>query len=229
MSLRFDLSVDAERETGMDEAARSIQRGRLVVLPTDTVYGVGCDAFNPTAVQRLLDAKGRGRDMPPPVLIAAASTLEALAADVPNWLRAMTAELWPGPLTVLCRAQPSLDWDLGDTHGTVAVRVPDDEVAREVLLASGPLAVSSANLTGEPPATTIDDAERMLGESVAVFLDAGPSSGGVASTILDITAGTPRILREGPLGLDVLHRFNNTIEPAPGGDAGPPAAGVHGA
>jgi tRNA threonylcarbamoyl adenosine modification protein (Sua5/YciO/YrdC/YwlC family) len=150
--------------------------------------------------------------MPPPVLIATSGTLEALAVDVPGWLRSMTAELWPGPLTVVCRAQPSLDWDLGDTHGTVAVRVPDDEVARAVLLESGPLAVSSANRTGEPAAMSVDDAERMLGESVAIYLDAGRSAGGVASTILDVTVATPRLLRPGPIGLDVLHRFNNTIE-----------------
>jgi tRNA threonylcarbamoyl adenosine modification protein (Sua5/YciO/YrdC/YwlC family) len=159
-----------------------------------------------------MGAKGRGREMPPPVLIGAPATLEALASEVPTWLRAMTAELWPGPLTVICREQPSLNWDLGETRQTVAVRVPDHDVALAVLKATGPLAVSSANLTGEPAATTIDDAERMLGDAVAVYLDAGTSPGGVASTILDVTSATPRILREGPIGLDVLHRFNNTIE-----------------
>jgi tRNA A37 threonylcarbamoyladenosine synthetase subunit TsaC/SUA5/YrdC len=94
----------------------------------------------------------------------------------------------------------------------VAVRVPNHDVALAVLKATGPLAVSSANLTGEPAATTIDEAERMLGDAVAVYLDAGTSPGGVASTILDVTAPTPRILRDGPVGIDVLHRFNNTIE-----------------
>jgi L-threonylcarbamoyladenylate synthase len=148
------------------------------------------------------------------VLIGSPATLEALAAEVPSWLRAMTSELWPGPLTVICREQASLDWDLGDTRQTVAVRVPDDQVALSVLKATGPLAVSSANRTGEPPALTIDDAERMLGQAVAVYLDGGPSLGGVASTILDVTVPTPRVLRMGPIGLDVLHRFNNTIEMA---------------
>jgi tRNA threonylcarbamoyl adenosine modification protein (Sua5/YciO/YrdC/YwlC family) len=210
--MRFDCSNPEERDRGVEAAVSAIAAGELVVLPTDTVYGLGADAFSPAAVERLVTAKGRDRTMPPPVLIAVPGTLEALAVDVPSWLRALTAELWPGPLTVVCRAQPSLDWDLGDTHGTVAVRVPADDVARSVLLESGPLAVSSANLTGEPAAVSIDDAERMLGESVAVYLDAGPSAGGVASTILDVTASTPRILRPGPIGLDVLHRFNNTIE-----------------
>lgn len=210
--MRFDCSNPADRAAGIDAATAAIAAGDLVVLPTDTVYGLAADAFSADAVQRLMGAKGRGREMPPPVLIGAPATLEALASEVPTWLRAMTAELWPGPLTVICREQPSLNWDLGETRQTVAVRVPDHDVALAVLKATGPLAVSSANLTGEPAATTIDDAERMLGDAVAVYLDAGTSPGGVASTILDVTSATPRILREGPIGLDVLHRFNNTIE-----------------
>jgi len=210
--MRFDCSNPADRAAGIDAATAAIAAGDLVVLPTDTVYGLAADAFSADAVQRLVSAKGRGREMPPPVLIGAPATLEALAAEVPVWLRAMTAELWPGPLTVICREQPSLDWDLGETRQTVAVRVPNHDVALAVLKATGPLAVSSANLTGEPAATTIDEAERMLGDAVAVYLDAGTSPGGVASTILDVTAPTPRILRDGPVGIDVLHRFNNTIE-----------------
>jgi len=210
--MRFDCSNPADRAAGIDAATVAIAAGDLVVLPTDTVYGLAADAFSADAVQRLVAAKGRGREMPPPVLIGAPATLEALAIDVPTWLRAMTAELWPGPLTVICREQPSLNWDLGETRSTVAVRVPNDDVALALLKATGPLAVSSANLTGEPAATTVDDAERMLGDTVAIYLDAGTSPGGVASTILDVTAPTPRILRDGPIGLDVLHRFNNTIE-----------------
>ena len=210
--MRFDCSRPADRDAGIDAATAAIAAGDLVVLPTDTVYGLAADAFSADAVKRLVEAKGRGREMPPPVLIGSPATLEALAVEVPTWLRAMTAELWPGPLTVICREQPSLNWDLGETRQTVAIRVPDDDVALAVLKSTGPLAVSSANLTGEPAATTVDDAERMLGDAVAVYLDAGTSPGGVASTILDVTAATPRILREGPIGLEVLHRFNNTIE-----------------
>lgn len=210
--MRFDCSNPTDRAAGIDAATAAIAAGELVVLPTDTVYGLAADAFSADAVQRLFDAKGRGREMPPPVLIGAPATLEALAIDVPTWLRAMTAELWPGPLTVVCREQPSLNWDLGENRQTVAVRVPDHDVTLAVLKATGPLAVSSANLSGEPAATTIEDAERMLGDAVAVYLDAGTSPGGVASTILDVTVPTPRVLREGPIGLETLHRFNNTIE-----------------
>ncbi len=212
MSLRFDLSVDAERETGMDEAARTVQRGRLVVLPTDTVYGVGCDAFNPSAVQRLLDAKGRGREMPPPVLVSAKTTLDALAVDVPDWARALVDELWPGPLTLVLHQQSSLQWDLGETRGTVAVRMPDHDAALELLARTGPLAVSSANLSGEPAATDADEAERMLGEAVRVVLDGGPTPGAVASTIVDCTGPQGRLLRGGVVPLATLNEVVAPME-----------------
>lgn len=213
MTTTFDCSDDERRTAGIDAAARALDDGGLVVLPTDTVYGIAADAFSPAAVQRLLDAKGRGRDMPPPVLVGAPTTLEALAADLPGWLRTMTQTLWPGPLTIVCRQQPSLSWDLGDTHHTVAVRMPDDPVALSLLKQTGPLAVSSANTSGDPAATTVADAERMLGDLVEVYLDGGPSRGGTASTIVDVTGSTPRVLREGPVTLEQLHEFNNTVEP----------------
>jgi L-threonylcarbamoyladenylate synthase len=225
--VRFDCAVESELEAGLQAAQAAIERGELVVIPTDTVYGLAADAFSPEAVQRLLDAKARTRQMPPPVLVGAPTTLEALASDIPSWLRTMTHSLWPGPLTVICRQQPSLSWDLGDTHQTVAVRMPDDKTALALLKVTGPLAVSSANITGEPAAETIDDAERMLEEDVAVYLDGGPSRSGVPSTILDTTSAVPRVLRQGSIDLARLHEFNNTIEPAetPGADAGQRAAG----
>jgi len=217
--VRFDCSDDAQLDRGLSTAKEAIDDGGLVVLPTDTVYGLAADAFSAKAVTALLAAKGRSRQMPPPVLVGAPTTIEALVADVPSWLRTMTAALWPGPLTVVCHQQASLSWDLGETHNTVAVRMPDDPVALALLKHTGPLAVSSANLTGEPAALTVDDAERMLGDTVAVYLDHGPSRGGVASTILDVTGSLPRILREGPIDLATLHQFNNTIEPFDGTSA----------
>lgn len=201
----------ASRDDGIAAARESLTAGDLVVLPTDTVYGVGADAFSPTAVRGLLEAKGRGRQMPPPVLVGAPTTLDALAAEVPDWLRRMTTELWPGPLTVIVPQQASLSWDLGETRGTVAVRMPDHPVALDLLTGTGPLAVSSANVTGQPAATTVEAAREMLGDSVSVYLDAGPSASGVPSTILDVTGPTPRILRRGALGPADLHVFNNTI------------------
>jgi tRNA threonylcarbamoyl adenosine modification protein (Sua5/YciO/YrdC/YwlC family) len=204
VSTRYDLSDPESREAGLAAAVGAVRRGLLVVLPTDTVYGIGVDAFDADGIQRLLDAKGRGRDMPPPVLVSASTTLEALASDLPGWVEGLTEHFWPGPLTIVCRQQPSLRWDLGETRGTVAVRMPDDEAALDLLGRTGPLAVSSANATGEPAATNADEAVRMLGEWVEVVLDDGPSPGTLASTILDCTGMRPRILRAGALTTEEL-------------------------
>lgn len=227
MSRRYDLSDPEEREAGVVAAVAAVRRGQLVVLPTDTVYGIGVDAFDAEGVQRLLDAKGRGRDMPPPVLISANTTLMALASDLPGWLDGLIESYWPGPLTIVCRQQPSLRWDLGETRGTVAVRMPDDPNALELLGRTGPLAVSSANLTGEPAATDADAAERMLGDAVEVLLDGGPTAGSVASTILDCTGSRPRILREGVIATDELARVLSGLgaELDRGADAAAPADG----
>ena len=204
MSRRFSCLDPEDRERGIEAAVVAVQRGALVVLPTDTVYGVAADAFQPEAVRLLLRAKGRGRDMPPPVLVSAPTTLEALATDVPPPGRALADKYWPGPLTLVCHHQPSLRWDLGDTRGTVAVRMPDQPHALSLLERTGPLAVSSANRTGRPAATTVQEAEEMLSESVEVYLDAGPSPGGRPSTIVDATVDPPRVLRLGAIGLDEL-------------------------
>jgi len=177
---RVYACADAVRRAdGLDAAVLAIRAGKLTVLPTDTVYGLAADAFDAGAVRRLLRGKGRGREMPPPVLIAAVSTLDALASSVPTYAKDMVAELWPGPLTLICTQQPSLTWDLGDARGTVAVRMPDHPLALELLSRHGPLAVSSANITGRPPATTCDEAVDQLGNAVAVYLDDGPAGEGV--------------------------------------------------
>jgi len=210
VSERYPTQTPDEREEAVEAASLAVQRGDLVVLPTDTVYGVGADAFDPAAVRGLLAAKGRGRDMPPPVLVSAVTTLDALATRVPAYARALVEAFWPGPLTVVCHQQTSLQWDLGDTRGTVAVRMPDHEVALEVLERTGPLAVSSANKTGMPAATDADRAEEMLGDEVAVIVDAGDSPGGEASTIVDCTGPQGRVLRRGALSLE---RLNEVLEP----------------
>ncbi|WP_430868598.1 L-threonylcarbamoyladenylate synthase [Demequina aurantiaca] len=186
----------------LDAAVHAVQRGEVVVLPTDTVYGVAADAFAPDGVTAVLAAKGRGRQMPPPVLIPDIRTVDGLAREVPPYARALMERFWPGPLTVIVLAQPSLAWDLGDTHGTVALRVPDHPAARALLSRTGPLAVTSANRTGHPAATTAADAQEQLGAAVAVYLDGGPSPLGEASTIVDATnpAGL-RIVRDGGVSL----------------------------
>ncbi|MBN9238245.1 MAG: threonylcarbamoyl-AMP synthase [Micrococcales bacterium 70-64] len=204
----YDCSVDAELLTGMRLARTAIGRGDLVVIPTDTVYGVAADAFSPEAVQKLIDAKGRTRQSPPPVLIPGIPTLDALAEVVPDEVRQLVAAFWPGGLTVILPARSSLQWDLGETRGTVALRMPSSRIALELLSETGPLAVSSANLTGQPAATTAQEAERMLGDSVALYLDDGPG-GTLASTIVDATGllapeGKLRIVRDGVITADQI-------------------------
>jgi tRNA threonylcarbamoyl adenosine modification protein (Sua5/YciO/YrdC/YwlC family) len=202
----MDCTDPATSGPAIDQAVHALARGELVVLPTDTVYGVGCDAFDAAAVARLLAAKGRGRQMPPPVLVGDARTLDGLAADVPPVVRDLVAAFWPGALTVICRAQPSLAWDLGETRGTVALRMPDSAAALSLLRRTGPLAVTSANLTGRPAAVSVDEARAQLGASVAVYLDGGPAPGGTASTIVDATGSRPRVVRSGAIGLAELRR-----------------------
>lgn len=211
MTQRFLTSEPDERDAGLTAAALAIQGGELIVIPTDTVYGIAADAFSPYSVGNLLVAKGRGREMPPPVLVSAATTLDALATAVPTYARELVDALWPGPLTLVCRQQTSLQWDLGDTRGTVAVRMPDNEVALELLSRTGPLAVSSANVTGQPAATSADAADEMLGPSVAVILDDGPTPGPVPSTIVDVTGPQGRVLRTGALPLDRLNEIVASI------------------
>jgi tRNA threonylcarbamoyl adenosine modification protein (Sua5/YciO/YrdC/YwlC family) len=201
---RFDMSVASERRVGIDQATDAVRRGELVVLPTDTVYGLGTDAFSPEAVAALLEAKGRGRDMPVPVLVGSPRTLDGIATGLSQAARDLVEAFWPGGLTVVARAQPSLQWDLGDTGGTVAVRMPLHPVAIELLQATGPMAVSSANISGRPPATTVDEAVEQLGESVSVYLDGGPSGDPVPSTIVDVSGDAPRLLRAGAVDEEAL-------------------------
>ncbi|MDN5744709.1 MAG: threonylcarbamoyl-AMP synthase, partial [Nocardioidaceae bacterium] len=158
-----------------------------------------------SAVTRLLAAKGRGREMPPPVLVGTRGTLDALAARMPDYVATLTQHFWPGALTVVCHQQPSLKWDLGETRGTVAVRMPDHELARALLDRTGPLAVSSANLTGHPPAVEAEAAFEMLSTMVTAVIDGGPASGGVASTIIDATGPRPRLLRAGAIAVADLN------------------------
>ncbi|RIQ37855.1 L-threonylcarbamoyladenylate synthase [Jiangella rhizosphaerae] len=203
MSPLYDCSDETKRQRGIAAAARAIRNGKLVVLPTDTVYGIGADAFTPEAVAALLQAKGRGRDLPVPVLVGSPATLGGVAIT-DKAIDALVDAFWPGGLTLICRQQPSLRWDLGDTGGTVAVRMPDHEVALEVLTTTGPLAVSSANVTGRPPARSAHDARDQLGDSVAVYLDAGETQSDTPSTIVDVSGPVPRVLRQGALGLAEL-------------------------
>jgi L-threonylcarbamoyladenylate synthase len=204
MSAWYDCADDAQRTEGLAAAETAVLRGELVVLPTDTVYGLGADAFSPEAVRRLLAAKGRGREMPPPVLVGTVRAASALVEDLGPFGQQLIDEFWPGGLTIVCRVARTLTWDLGDTRGTVAVRMPQDPIALALLAETGPMAVSSANLTGSPAANTADEARGQLAEAVAVYLDGGPRAGGVASTIVDLTGSQPRLLRRGAISIGKL-------------------------
>ncbi|ACQ79549.1 Sua5/YciO/YrdC/YwlC family protein [Beutenbergia cavernae DSM 12333] len=211
----LDCTDPDNREKSLDAAVEAVTHGGLIVLPTDTVYGIAADAFDKDAVAALLAAKGRGRQKPPPVLVGDHSTLDGLATDVPEVVRTLIERFWPGALTIIVRAQPSLTWDLGYTRGTVALRMPDDEIALDVLRRTGPLATSSANRTGRPAATTAAEAQEQLGARVGVYLDGGPARGGEASTIIDATGPTLSIVREGALSVEVLGEVAPELLPPP--------------
>ncbi|MER8224767.1 L-threonylcarbamoyladenylate synthase [Streptomyces sp. NPDC094143] len=214
MARRYDTNDATDRVTGLREAASAVRRGELVVLPTDTVYGIGADAFSSEAVSDLLQAKGRGRNMPTPVLIGSPNTLHGLVTDFSELAWELVDAFWPGALTLVARHQPSLQWDLGDTRGTVAVRMPLHPVAIELLTEVGPMAVSSANLTGHPAPENCDAAQGMLGDSVSVYLDGGPTPGNVPSSIVDVTREVPLLLRAGALSADELRKVVPDLEVA---------------
>lgn len=247
MSEIMSCGTQEELEAAVARAAEVAGDGECVVLPTDTVYGIGCDAFSAPGVQGLLGAKGRTREMPPPVLIARPEVMDALADEISDDARALARAFWPGALTIVCWARPSLGWDLGETHGTVALRVPDDAVTRAVLERVGPMAVSSANRTGMPAARTAEQAREMLQDRVALYLEAGPrpvrepaaGARDAASTIVDCTGETPVVLRHGAITLQRLrevvpavHGGGTEDAPAPtepGADPASAAPGTTGA
>ena len=211
MSTRYDCRNQAERAAGVEAAVGAARVGDLIVLPTDTVYGVGADAFIPAAVRTMLAAKGRGRNMPSPVLVGTTRAAAALVEDLGAFGQDLIDEFWPGPLTLVFRSSPTLLWDLGDTKGTVALRMPLHHIALDVLKQTGPLAVSSANRTGQPAATTADEAQQQLGETVSVYLDAGPCIDNPPSTILDLTGTIPTLLRAGAISVDRLRTVASVI------------------
>ena len=207
----YDCSLDTDLLTGMRLAKVSLGRSELVVLPTDTVYGIAADAFSADGVKALLAAKGRGPQSPPPVLIGTIQTMHALAETVPAIANKLAETFWPGALTMIFKAQGSLTWDLGETKGTVALRIPNNDVTLALLKEVGPLAVSSANLTGEPAAETIDEAENYFGKKVGVYLNGGASKSAKPSAILDLTDdGFVKVVRIGVLSLAQIKKAVGT-------------------
>lgn len=197
MATVYDCEDPATRPTALAAAAAAVRAGRLVVIPTDTVYGIGADAFDGRAVADLLAAKHRGPDVPLGVLVGSWSTIDGLVGSVPAVARDLVEAFWPGGLSLVLPHAPSLAWDLGTTRGTVMLRMPLHPVALELLREVGPMAQSSANVSGQAPATTAQEARDQLGDSVEVYLDGGVCATGVASTIVDLTGDAPRLRRVG--------------------------------
>ena len=202
----YDCRKASERDAAIKAAVSAVKAGDLVVMPTDTVYGLGADAFKSWSVEALLRAKQRGRDMAPPVLVGSRKALDGLTITVPTHVKDLVAAFWPGPLTVIMHYSPTLTWDLGDTDGTVAVRMPLHPVALEVLAETGPMAVSSANKSGQPPAVTAEQAKEQLGYSVQVYLEAGEFTDNIPSTIVDCSRDVPQVLRAGAVSLERLRQ-----------------------
>jgi L-threonylcarbamoyladenylate synthase len=222
MSQRFDCSDPAQLAEGLQEAQAALRRGQLVVMPTDTLYGIAAEAFDPVAVDRLLAAKGQGRDMPPPVMVGTVRAAIALVQELTEMGKDLIDEFWPGPLTLIFRSSPTLVWDIGETKGTVGVRMPLHHVALGLLKKTGPLVVTSARYAAAAAApTSVEAAEEQLGESVAVYLDGGPCTGDVPSTIVDLTGSVPRLLRPGVIPPDRLRE----VVPLVDGDAYAPDPG----
>lgn len=208
----FDCADPVARRAGLEAAAHAARSGNLVVMPTDTVYGIGADAFDAAAVRALLAAKGRGPDMPVPVLVGSWTTIDGLVMAVPPVARTLIEAFWPGGLSLVIEHAPSLSWDLGDAKGTVMVRMPLHPVALDLLRLVGPMAVSSANRSGSPAATTAADAAAQLGDDVSIYLEGGPSPIGVASTVIDLTSGVPRILRAGAVSVERIREVIGEVE-----------------
>lgn len=193
------VSLAADREAALTEAAKELDAGGAVVFPTDTVYGVGADAFNPEATARIFAAKRRERSLPLPVLVARPRQAWALCSEVPRTAQALVAAFWPGPLTLILPEAEGLSWDLGETKGGVAVRMPAHDDLLELIMMIGPVAATSANVSGRPTPRTVEDIAADLGDSVSLYLDGGPSAGDVPSTIVDLTRRRPKVVRDGAI------------------------------
>ncbi len=215
MIRKFSMNNEMERKDGITAAIAAAKRGDLVVLPTDTVYGLGTDAFSQKGPEKLLAAKGRDRNMPIPVLVGHVKALDGLAQRVDGVTKALAEAFWPGALTIVVKAQPTLRWDLGETNQTVALRMPLNPIAIELLNAVGPMAVSSANKTGQPAATNVDEAITQLGEEVTIYLDGGQTPGNVASTIVDVSSGEIKLLRQGAIPLEEIRLIVPNIQVLP--------------
>jgi tRNA threonylcarbamoyl adenosine modification protein (Sua5/YciO/YrdC/YwlC family) len=200
----YDCTLLAERERGVASAIETVKRGDLVVLPTDTLYGLGADAFKPWAVTNLLSAKGSEGTAFPPVLVGSRRTIDELTGNLPRVVEDLIEAFWPGALTLVVTHSASPGWDVAKTGGTIAVRMPLHPVALAVLRETGPMAVSGANRLGQPAPRTAKEAQDQLRYAISVYLEAGPSPDSPPSTVVDVTGDIPRIVRPGAISGEQL-------------------------
>ena len=204
MARTYRCADVGERELGLTAAESACRRGQLVVRPTETVYGLATDAFSVEGVASMRRVQGRSRELPMPVLIGRTSTVDGLVLTLGPSGRALAEAFWPGPLMLVAQSHPSLRWDLGDSRGTVSVRMPIHPLALELLRVTGPLAVTAATRSGSSSPRTIAETEDLFGSDVIVYLDAGPLDPGPTSTVIDLTGPLPRVVREGAFPIELL-------------------------
>ena len=205
----YDCLTPDGRAQGIAAAAEALRGGDVVVLPTDTVYGIGADAFNNDAVAKLLATKRRGPDMPVPVLVGSWTTIQGLVREFSDTAKILVEAFWPGGLSIVVPEAPSLPWNLGDTRGTVLLRMPNQPLALELLQRTGPMAVSSANISGNPPALNAANAKQQFGDAVGIYLDGGDAQVGEPSTIVDISGPQPVVLREAAISAEHIGEVLN--------------------
>jgi len=195
--------ISAHDPDAIPLALEILRSGGLVAFPTDTVYGVGSLAFNQTAIESIYAAKDRPLEKAIPILIGDAGDLEKVAVEVPALARRLAARFWPGPLTIILPKHPDLPPAVSATS-TVGVRVPDHAVARALLRAAGPMAVTSANLSGRESPRTAEEVLAQLQGRIPLVVDGGETPGGIASTVVDVSGAEPVILRPGPIPLEQI-------------------------
>jgi L-threonylcarbamoyladenylate synthase len=226
---RYDLNDQASRRIGLDAAGRAARRGRLIVMPVDAAYGVGTEAFSSLGVAGILGAKGRGRGAPLPVLVGRVEAMDGLLLMGPGGssrcaARDLANAFWPGPLTIVGNPQPSLTWDLGASHRSapVALRMPLHPAALALLRDVGPMAVTAVTDAHGRPIRSADDTVACMGNHVSVLLDGGTLPEMGASTVVDVTAGVPIVIRQGSLPLaDLLEVCPDLVDGSPVDSASP--------
>ena len=190
----------------VDRAAAAVLSGEVVAYPTETFYGLGANALDASACEKISSLKGRPENKPLPLIVGGIEQIDAFVDSHPPWLELVARRFWPGPLSIVLPVPSHLSGSMGQ-HGSVVVRVSSHMVARELARTAGfPLTATSANLSNEPPARTADEAVRPFGPSLDLLLDGGPTPGGRPSTIVDLNGSTPRLVRRGPIALEDVER-----------------------